>query len=242
MPDFTPLDTAALLWFLAAWAGYTLFADRKAKTSRTLVSVMHAHRVRWMTAMLLRENRIVDSNIVRNLLQGVAFFASTTIFIIAGLIAVLGARDHAIQLLSDLPFAAPMSKALWELKLLLLMKVFVYAFFKFTWSLRQFNYFSVIIGCSPPATREPERHAAYIRHGADVSSLAAKHFNRGLRAYYFGLAALGWFVNPWLFMIVTTWVVAVLYWREFRSDTLQALSIPDLEARRVEGHGEPDGR
>ena len=31
-------------------------------------------------------------------------------------------------------------------------------------------------------------------------------FNRGLRAYFFGLAALAWFIQPWAFVLATSWV------------------------------------
>jgi uncharacterized membrane protein len=62
---------------------------------------------------------------------------------------------------------------------------------------------------------------------AEVATSTARHFNAGMRAYDFGLAALSWFVHPWLFMALTTWVLAVLYRREFRSHLLQTLGIPE---------------
>ncbi|MNJ78871.1 hypothetical protein D3C77_767340 [compost metagenome] len=54
-------------------------------------------------------------------------------------------------------------------------------------------------------------------------SLAANQFNFGLRSYYFGLAMLAWFINPWFFIIATTGVVLVLYRREFHSDVLDVM-------------------
>ena len=56
-------------------------------------------------------------------------------------------------------------------------------------------------------------------------SLAGDSFNNGLRAYYFALAALMWFVHAWLMVAATAAVVFILYWREFRSDTLSALTV-----------------
>jgi uncharacterized membrane protein len=44
-----------------------------------------------------------------------------------------------------------------------------------------------------------------------------------LRAYYFGAAALSWFLHPILMMILTVAVVHVLYRREFTSRTLNAI-------------------
>jgi uncharacterized membrane protein len=125
-----------------------------------------------------------------------------------------------------LPFSKGVSETGWELKILLLVAIFVYAFFKFTWSLRQFNVASVLVGAAPKVPRQAEDEAAYIDHGARVSHLAAEHFNYGLRAYYFALGAMAWFINGWLFMAATAWVALILYWREFRSEALQAITRP----------------
>lgn len=57
---------------------------------------------------------------------------------------------------------------------------------------------------------------------AEVSTLASKDFNQGLRAYYFSLAALGWFVNAWVFRLATTLVMDVLCWREHHSQAMRS--------------------
>ena len=102
--------------------------------------------------------------------------------------------------------------------------IFVFAFFKFTWSLRQFNYLLVLIGAAPLFDRIAAGDgAAAARRAARMSDLAVNHFNVGIRAYYFGLAALAWFIHPLLFMAASAWVVLVLWRREFRSNTLAAL-------------------
>jgi uncharacterized membrane protein len=171
-----------------------------------------------MQQMLARENRMVDAGVVGNLQQSVSFFASMTLLILAGLMTLLGASEKAIVLMREIPFAVRPTLLLWEIKLLVLIVIFVHAFFKFTWALRQFNYCSVLIGAAPS---EPD--AVYARRAAEIATHASKDFNQGLRAYYFSLAALAWFVNPWWFMAATTVVVAVLYLREYRSRVLRLL-------------------
>ena len=57
-----------------------------------------------------------------------------------------------------------------------------------------------------------------------MATHASKDFNQGLRAYYFSLATLAWFVSPWLFMAATTVVVVVLYTREYGSRVLRTLA------------------
>ena len=56
-----------------------------------------------------------------------------------------------------------------------------------------------------------------------VASIAAAPTNRGIRAYYFGLALLAWRIHPFALMVSTVLVVAVLYRREFYSRTLKLI-------------------
>ncbi len=74
------------------------------------------------------------------------------------------------------------------------------------------------------ATTEDEE--LFITRAGQLVHSASESFNFGLRAYYFGLAALTWFVSSGVFMIATAWIVAVLYWREFHSETLNLLKRP----------------
>lgn len=226
MIDLPISDLLSLVWFVIVWVGYTVYADRHARRTQSLRAVMHAYREQWMREMLLRDNRVVDVNILRNLLQGVAFFASATLLVLAGLLTILGSTDRAIAIVRALPYAATTTLLQWELKLIVMCIIFVYAFFKFTWALRQFNYCSTLIGAAPKGPDD-----TFARRAAEMATHASKDFNQGLRAYYFSLAALGWFVSPWLFMAATTGVVVVLYLREYRSSALNVLSAAERDAR-----------
>ena len=225
MPDISTVDLAALAWFLLLWNGYTFFADRLKQGRLSLLTVMKKHRAGWMHQMLRRENRIVDATIISTLMRSVSLFSSTTLLILAGLLAVLGAVDKAQALVQGIPFVIEVSKTTWELKLLTLVMIFIYTFFKFAWSVRQFNYSVILIGSAPPpAEADTPEAQAFARGAADVIALAVSNFNRGMRAYYFGLAALSWFLHPVLFVLMTLWVVGVVYRREFRSQTLSFLN------------------
>ena len=229
LPDIGPADLIAPVWFLACWIGYTLYADR-ARGRPSLMRRMHEYRRLWMKCMLARDNRMVDTQIIANLMRSASFFASTTMFIIAGLIAVLGARDKAMAVLAELPFAVEARRLLWDLKVLLLVVLFVYAFFKFTWAFRHYNYVLILVGAVPAPDRLTEESQRIAERIARIATSTGRHFNGGLRAYYFGLAALSWFVHPWLFVALTAWVVWVLYRREFRSRLLKTLAAPEETA------------
>jgi uncharacterized membrane protein len=214
----------AVAWLLLCWVGYSRISERRS-TAGNLIGVMARHRERWMAEMLTRENRMVDIQIINSALNNATFFASTTILIMAGLFAVLGALDNVIDVVRDIPFAVKTSRALWETKVIVMMLIFVHGFFKFAWAMRQFNYCALIVGAAPNKDDPGEDELAYARCGASVSSLAAKHFNHGIRTYYFGMATLSWFVHPLALLPSALLVVLVLYRREFRSRTLKALSI-----------------
>ncbi|HEY9081088.1 DUF599 domain-containing protein [Magnetovibrio sp.] len=221
MPEISNIDLAALAWFLLMWNGYNIFADRLKKGGLSLLTVMKKHRAGWMRQMLLRENRIVDATIMSTLMRSVSLFSSTTLLILAGLLAILGSVDKVQALVKAIPFVVEASKAAWELKILTLILIFIYTFFKFAWSLRQFNYSVILIGAAPPpADADTPDAQAFAQGAAEVIALAVSNFNRGMRAYYFGLAALSWFLHPLLFAATTLWVVGVVYRREFRSQTL----------------------
>ena len=223
MTEIPILDAGSFAWFVLCAIGYKLFADHWG-ASTGLMGATARHRLAWMQRMLEREHRIVDTTLVATMSNSVSFFAQTSIFILGGLIAVLGAQERVREVIADVPFAMATSGVLWEAKIALLIIIFVFAFFKFTWSLRQFNYLVVLIGAAPLFDRIAAGEAASVaRRAARMSDLAVNHFNVGIRAYYFGLAALAWFVHPLLFMAASAWVVLVLWRREFRSNTLAAL-------------------
>ena len=134
-----------------------------------------------------------------------------------------------MAVLAELPFAVASSTLLWDLKVLLLIVLFVYAFFKFTWAFRQYNYCLILVGSAPAPGPLSEASGRIAERLARIASSTGRHANRGIRAYYFGLAALSWFIHPFLFMLLTVWVVLVLYRREFRSRLLRTLSITSEE-------------
>ncbi len=211
---------------MVCWVGYGLVADNRRWRDRSMNAVMSGYRRRWMLQMLERENRMLDANILGNLLNGAAFFASTSILAVGGLFAHLGATDKAIEILSDLPLAVETPRSVWEMKVLLLITILVFAFFKFAWAFRLLNNCSVLIGAAPAATSGDPEGKDVAERAARINGLASRHFNHGLRAYYFTMSGLAWFVHPAFFMVAATWVIFVLYRRDFRSRSLRIVRDP----------------
>ena len=220
------IDWVALVAFFVTWVGYAQFARRHALVRPSLLGSSNRERERWMWQAAGRDNRVFDGVVVQNLSASPSFFASTTILIIGGLLAVLSSTEKVSELVREVPFAARTSTLVFDLKVVLLLAVFVFAFFRFTWSLRQYSFGALLVAAAPPHTDlqadEPQRQA-FARRAGRVVGLAAESFNDGLRAYYMAFAATGWFFSPWAMMAGALGVVWVLYRREFHSDVLQAL-------------------
>ncbi len=224
------INLGCLLWFLFCWLGYSRFARHMAKRTECIASVMHRLRLDWMQQLLFREQRVSDASIIANLERNVSFMASTSILVLAGLLTAIASANEISQMLTQLPFIAGATSGQLQFKLLVLVCVFIYAFFTFTWSLRQFGFCGVIVGATPchdVHELSPEQQQAYARHSGKVLDQAAHSYNFGLRAYYFAMAILAWFVHPLLFVFSVALVVSILYRREFHSSTLQALLMVD---------------
>ena len=219
----------ALAWFALAWAAYAAYARRVSARDTSLLQMTNRYRRDWLMQTTARDPRMIDAIITQTLSQTPTFFCSTTILVIGGLLAVLGTSDKAAELARDIPFVARTTALVFDIKLITLVVIFVYAFFRFSWSMRQYTFVALVIGAMPPPDTFPSKgntREAYAARAAGLVALAAESFNDGLRAYYFAFAVVGWFVSPLVFSLATAIVIGILYRREFKSDVLKVLQQP----------------
>ncbi len=225
MSLFTVPDICAIGFFILAWAVYAITLERMPHGRNSLNARMNIYREVWMRRMLDREVRIVDTQIMGSLQNGTAFFASTSLLAIGGGLTVLRSTDAAMTVLASLPLGIRSSPELWELKSVGLIVIFVYAFFKFAWAYRLFNYVAILLGATPPADRKDTPEAqAHVMRTTRLFQSAGRHFNRGQRAFFFALGYLGWFISPWVLFATTLAVVTVIWRRQFDSDSYRAMA------------------
>lgn len=222
------LDGVALAFFGTAWITYHLVVEKTPAGRRTLNMVMNAHRHGWMRQMLARDNRMMDANINASLQNGTAFFASTSLIAIGGVLTVLRSTEDLLNLFADMPFGLATTRLAWEIKVLGLAVIFVYAFYKFAWSYRLFNYAAILLGAVPPVGHGDQQKAEIAAERAGrMNVVAGRHFNRGQRAFFFALAYLGWFISAYVFMASTAACLFVMARRQLFSDALAALENSD---------------
>ena len=218
------VDILAVGFFAIEWLVYAITLEQSAYGRNSLSARMNVYREIWVRRMLDREARMVDMQIMASLQNGTAFFASTSLIAIGGGLALLRATNDALVVLSKLPVDLSPSPALWEMKCVGLILIFVYTFFKFAWAYRLFNYVAILYGAMPPASNRdtPEAEAHVIRT-TRLFEAAGRHFNRGQRAFFFALGYLGWFVSPWVLFVSTGAVVIVTWRRQFASNAWRAM-------------------
>ena len=219
------VDATAVGFFVLEWLVYAITLEHTAYGRDSLSARMNRYREVWIRHLLDRETRMVDMQIMTSLQNGTAFFASTSLLAIGGALALLRATNEAMAVLSALPIDLSPSPALWEVKCVGLILIFIYAFFKFAWSYRLFNYVAILLGAMPPASqRDTPEAEAHVMRTTLVFEAAGRHFNRGQRAFFFALGYLGWFVSPWVLFATTALVVIVTWRRQFASSAWRAMA------------------
>ena len=223
------VDILAVGFFIMEWTVYAVTLEQTAYGLDSLSARMNVYREVWVRRMLDREARMVDMQIMGALQNGTAFFASTSLIAVGGALALLRATNEALAVLGALPINLTPSPALWEIKCVGLILIFVYAFFKFAWSYRLFNYVSILLGAMPPVQQRDTAEAeAHVIRTTRLFESAGRHFNRGQRAFFFALGYLGWLLGPLPLALTTTGVVIVMWRRQFSSDARKAFDV-DLE-------------
>ena len=223
-----PLEWAALAYLALLWIGYDRYArhracrqDEKPSLSRSL----RRHREAWARRLLQRDMRMTDAGLLASQERVVGFFASTTLILLAAVLTALTSSAQIAELTSHIPFTRVQSTAQIEAKLALLLLILIYAFFKVTWSLRQYGFAAVVMGSAPQPNEEltPEQVQAFVKHLAKLMDSAGHDNNSCLRAYYFALSVVCWLAGTLPFLVAATIIVFVLYNREFGSSAVRGI-------------------
>jgi len=217
----TAFDYAALALFLVCWLGYGPLLKLLARRSGTLNDDMLAVRRAWMNAMVHREVRIVDSQLMGHTINSGGFFASTNLLLIAAVAGILFGGEQALRGVAEVG-PGEVSSRLLEAKLALVLLCLARGLLDFIWSIRQMNYALALIGAAPEMHTEADRRGLGEAAGALLNP-ALSAFSQGVRGYYFALAAAAWLFGPlWLGLGVVA-VFCLLVWRQAASPAARAI-------------------
>lgn len=215
-------DIAAAAIFVLCWLIYEPALKAISTTRGAINHDMILIRMAWIKQMMARDQRLMDANLLGQLLNSASFFASTNLIVIAAVAGVLFGGHATIGTLTGLTIVS--SAPLWvmELKMALILVTLARGLLDFIWSIRQFNYCTALIGAAPEHTDAPARDA-FARVMGDVLNPAMSAFNKGVRAYYFALAATAWVVNPYAMIIAVLAATILLLRRQVSSQAAHGI-------------------
>ncbi|MEM8693591.1 MAG: DUF599 domain-containing protein [Pseudomonadota bacterium] len=212
---FEPLEFAALAFVLLCWIFLGWRIEHPGAKRPSTSQIMAEYRREWMKQMVTREPRIFDAQIISNLRQGTAFFASTSVIAIGGAMALIGNVESLTGLANDLTLMSEPA-FVWEVKLVIIILFLTNAFLKFAWANRLFGYAAVLMASVPNDVENPQVYAR-AEQAAEINITAARSFNRGLRSVYFALTFIAWFAGPIALIGATLFTLGVIWRREFAS-------------------------
>lgn len=223
------LTLVSTLFPLLCYLAYNMVVPQVERLRPSLSAIMNMQRRRWVSNATRRDTPF-DAILAGNIMGSVSFLASTAVLLILAIFAVFGQVPALIEALESLSLGRTYSALDVQLHLVVMLAMFVLAFFAFTLALRQFNHFCIMLGAldhhSPASEAEVDAITA-------MNALGARNFNSGIRAYYFSVSTVAWFVAEWLPIVVSLVTIGVLAHREFFSSAHRtAASAAVIAARR----------
>ena len=217
IPDIVAAVIFALCW-LAYEPALKAISTRRGAINHDMVQI----RAAWIRRMLTRDVRIMDANLLGQLLNSASFFASTNLIIIAAVAGVLFGGRAVIGNLGGLAIVAAAPLWVMELKIAVVLVTLSRGLLDFIWAIRQFNYCTALIGAAPDRD-EIDLREAFVQATGDVLDPALSAFNKGVRAYYFALAATAWIASPYAMIVAVLSAVVLLLRRQVASKAARGI-------------------
>ena len=213
---------------LLCYFAYNIIVPQVEKLRPSLSTIMNMQRRRWVANATQRESPF-DAILSGTILGSVSFLASTAVLLILAIFAVFGQVPALMTTLNSLSLERIYTVTDVQLHLVVMLAMFVLAFFAFTLSLRQFNHFCIMLGAVDHSEPTSEEEIEAITR---MNALGARNFNSGVRAYYFSVATVAWFVSEWLPIITCVATILILAHREFFSSAHRTAASAAVIAER----------
>lgn len=204
-------DFVAFALSAAMVAAYYLFLSVKVRNNPTYT----IHGVNALARALWVENimsdpaakAIVGVQTLRNFIMGSSLMASTAALLIMGTLTLSGQEEHIAQSWHALSLNGSFSAELWILKVMLLLVVFIVAFFAFVMSVRLTNHVVFMLYVSEHDAHHNLSPKAVGRRMQRAGSM----FAIGMRTFFFAVPLVFWLFGPYFLLASSIGLVVTLY-------------------------------
>ena len=197
--------TAASFALLALYHVHLIYQVRTSPL-RTSIGLTNRLRREWVETVMKGKQDILAVQTLRNWVMASSFLASAAILIGLGILNATFRTDKIAECTQALNLLGSTSKALWLIKLLVLVVDFFFAFFNFALSIRYYNHASFTINV-PPSDDPIVTYDAV----AGIISHANTHYTLGMRGYYLAVPFTLWLFGPSWMLMGAVAIVMILY-------------------------------
>jgi uncharacterized membrane protein len=204
------VEISTYIFSLCLIVGYHLYLRANLRRDRTytIQSVNSRARKAWVDNIMSEDSKgILGVQTLRNSTMAATFLASTAILLMMGTMNLMQNSSNTNSFLHSLESSAVGNSSLEEVKLLVLLVIFFWAFFSFTMAVRMYNHVGFLLNSSS------EKHKFYPspRYVARLLNRSGRYYSLGMRAYYFSIPLVFGLFNPYYLVIASIGLVVVLY-------------------------------
>ncbi len=198
--------SVACLLILVGYHLYLVYTVRRYPMS-TAIGITNHLRGHWVESIMEDKRDILAVQTLRNWVMASSFLASTAILISLGLISVAASPEKMAELSPSLEVLVHQQRALWLVKLMLLVLDFFFIFFNFCLAIRYYNHVNFMINVPSSLAHKvtPEYITGILNHGM-------WHYTLGMRGYYIAVLLVLWLFGA-IWMFVGTMVMTLILYK-----------------------------
>ena len=223
------IDIGTYALSLGLIGGYHVYLKTRLRRdpSYTIQSVNNDARAAWVeNIMAERNNAILAVQTLRNSTMAATFLASTAILLMMGTLNLMQNSNNTNSLLHSLQSGIAAGDDMEQIKLLILLATFFWAFFSFSLALRMYNHVGYLINASNDKHQfHPTAH--YISR---LLNRSGNYYSLGMRAYYISVPLVFALFNPYYIVIASVALIMALYHIDRAPDTQPHIS--DIDNRK----------
>ncbi len=217
LSDITWMEVALVVLAYVLLIGYhaALVSRVKKNPLKTSIGINNQARMEWARNIMKNNRDILAVQTLRNLTMASSFLASTAILVALGLMSYALTSESVQNFSHALTRLGSHHPELVLFKIILLICIFLMAFFCYTLAIRYYNHAAFILNIpvSPENETQVQKVGAVVNRGA-------LQYTLGMRASYLVIPFAMWLIGPEWLLAGTLFLLVVLYRIDYKHDLL----------------------
>lgn len=204
------IDISTYILSIVLIGGYHLYLRIRLRRdpSYTIQSVSNDARSAWVeNIMQEKSNGILAVQTLRNSTMAATFLASTAILLMMGTMNLMQNSSGKDSILHTLQSDIMSGNDFEQIKLIILLATFFWAFFSFSMALRMYNHVGYLIN----ASNDKLHFHPSAKYVSRLLNRSGSYYSLGMRAYYISVPLVFSLFNPYYMIIASIGLIFALY-------------------------------